>query len=272
MINVHRQGTMPVLPTYPLKIYRNDESQTVYVPVYNLFNAGVPKSVLEDQEHKGFGQPKVKHIITVNYFGQHIDCVTVEKFVELLAYSETPLGKAVMMELFSGGVRASTKHLQNGESGQVITGDEEIQVYKDSRGVSYLDISALEVTEEDLIKFRKDSSFWRNELLKLEYLDLPKEQEFGWHPLTESSKHPDDEEDELLNMYGAASMASFGLYQSDNQEAKELLKKALEHANRADEYYCFLYSIKRGIDRREVTIAQGLMAEYLQYEFEQQIK
>ena len=108
--------------------------------------------------------------------------------------------------------------------------------------------------------------------MKLEYLDLPKEQEFGWHPLTESSQHPDDEEDELLNMYGAASMASFGLYQSDNKEAKELLKKALEHANRSDEYYFFLYTIKRGVDIAQITVAQGLIADYLQYEFERQVK
>ena len=271
MINVHREATMPILSTYNLSVYCNDDTQTVYVPIYNLLNAGVPKSVFEDKEHKGFGKPKVKQIITVNYFGQKINCVTVEKFVELLAYSETPLGKAVMSEMTFKGIRASTKHLQNGESGKITMEDQAINVYKDSRGVLSLDISALGATEKDLIELRKDGEFWRNELLKLEYIDLPKEPEFGWHPLTESSKHPDSGED-LLNLYGFASMITFALFDNNSEKGRRSLKKALEHANRADEYYFFLYSIKRGVDKGEVTMAQSLMAEYLQYQFEQQIK
>ncbi len=105
MINVHREASRPILPTYDLSVYRNDDTEAVYVPIHNLLNAGVPKSVFEDKEHKGFGQPKVKHIITVNYFGQRIDCVTVEKFVELLSYSETPLGKAVLSEMVFQGIK-----------------------------------------------------------------------------------------------------------------------------------------------------------------------
>ena len=271
MINVHREASRPILPTYNLSVYRNDDTEVVYVPIYNLLNAGVPRSVFEDKEHKGFGQPKVKHIITVNYFGQHIDCVTVEKFVELLSYSETPLGKAVMSEMTLKGIRSSTRHLQNGELGKIEVGEKDINVYKDSRGVPYLDISALGATESNLIELRKDGEFWRNELLKLEYIDLPKEPEFGWHPLTESIKHPDNEE-ELMNMYGAASIACFGLFESNSKEAKKLLKQALSHAHREDEYYYFLYCIKSGVELGEVTVAQGLMAEYLQHEFERQVK
>ena len=271
MINVHRKATMPILSTYNLSVYCNDDTQVVYVPIYNLLNAGVPKSVFEDKEYKGFGKPKVKQIITVNYFGKQIDCVTVEKFLELLTHSETPLGKAVVSEMTLKGIKHSTKHLQNGELGKIKLGEREIKVQKDSKGVPYLDISALGATEKDLIELRKDGEFWHNEILKLEYIDLPKEPEFGWHPLTESIKHPDNE-DELLNMYGAASIACFGLFESNSKEAKKLLKQALSHASREDEYYYFLYCIKSGVDKGEVTMAQSLMAEYLQYQFEQQIK
>ncbi len=271
MINVHRQAEMPILPTYDLSVYGNDDTQIAYVPIYNLLNAGVPKSVLEDKEHKEFDQPKVKHFITVNYFGQHIDCVTLEKFVELLAYSETPLGKAVLGEMIFHGIRHSTKHLQNGDSGMLEMEDQDLNVYKDSQGVSYVDLSVLGVTEEDLSEFRKNGEFWRNELLKLEYLDLPEKPEFGCHPLTERTKDSDSGED-WVNFYGFASIISFGLFENGSKEAKGILRKALEYANRGDEYYFFLYTIKRGIDRGEVTIVQGLMAEYLQDEFEQQIK
>lgn len=204
MINVHQQGTVPILPTYDLSVYKNDDTEVVYIPIYNLVNAGVPKSALEDKEHKGFGQPRIKHIITVNYFGKHIDCVTTERFVELLAHSETPLGKAVMSETVFKGLQNSTKHIPDGESGKITTENQEIDVYKDSRGVSYFDISGIGATEEDLIKLRKDSEFWRNELLKLEYIELPTEPEFGWHPLTESSKHPESGEDLVNTSIGYA--------------------------------------------------------------------
>ncbi len=117
---------------------------------------------------------------------------------------------------------------------------------------------------------RKDGEFWRNELLKLEHIDLPKEPEFGWHPLTESIKYAQAKK-EIFNLYGAASIACFGLFESDSKEAKKLLKQALLHANREDEYYYFLYCIKSGVERGEVTMAQGLMAEYLKAQVRQQI-
>ena len=271
MINVHQQGTVAILPTYSLSVYNNDDTQIVYVPIYNLLNAGVPKSVLENKEHKGFDQPQVKQIVTVNYFGKQIDCVTIEKFVELLAYSETPLGKAVLSEMIFHGIKHSTNHLQKGESGKISMEDQDIDVYKDSRGVSDLDVSALGVTDEDLSEFRKNDEFWRKELLKLEYIDLPDKPEFGCHPLTEMTKDADTGQ-ELVNLYGFASLFSVALYENDNQEAKGVLRKALEHANRADEYYFFLYSIKRGVDIAQITVAQGLIADYLQCEFERQIK
>ena len=271
MINVHQQGTVPILPTYSLSVYNNDNIQVVYVPIDNLLNAGVPKSVLEHKEPKGFDQPKVKQIVTVNYFGKQIDCVTIEKFVELLAYSETPLGKAVLSEMIFHGIRHSTNHLQNGESGKISMEDQDIDVYKDSRGVSYLDVSALGVTDEDLREFRKNDEFWRKELLKLEYIDLPDKPEFGCHPLAETTKDSDSGED-LVNVYGFASLICFGLFENGSKESKGFLRKALEHANRADEYYFFLYTIKRGVDVAQITVAQGLIADYLQDEFERQVK
>lgn len=36
MINVHQQGTVPILPSYDLSVYQNDETQVVYVPMKNL--------------------------------------------------------------------------------------------------------------------------------------------------------------------------------------------------------------------------------------------
>ena len=116
---------------------------------------------------------------------------------------------------------------------------------------------------------RKDADFWKQELLRLEYIDLPEEPEFGCHPLTETKKDPNSGED-LVNLYGFASMVTFGLFQHNTKEGKEILKKALEHANCSEEYNFFLYSIKRGVDQGSVTIAQGLIADYLQFEVEQQ--
>ena len=112
------------------------------------------------------------------------------------------------------------------------------------------------------------ADFWKQELLKLEYIDLPEEPEFGCHPLTDTKKDPDSGED-LVNLHGFASMVTLGLFESNTQFGKETLRKALEHANRGEEYYYFLYSIKRGVDTGSVTIAQGLIADYLQFEMEQ---
>ena len=255
MINVHRQATRPILSIYNLSVYCNDDTQNIYVPIYNLLNAGVPESAFEKKERKGFGKSKTKQIITVNYFGQQIDCVTVEQFVELLTYSETPLGKAILSEMMLHGIRESAKHLQNGESGTIRAEDQDINVYKDSQGVPYIDVSALGVTEGDLAQFREDGEFWRNEILKLEYLNLPKKAEFSCHSLAEKTKDSESGED-LVNTYGFASLICVALFENDSKEAKEWLRKALEHANREDEYYYFLYSIKRGVDQAEITMAQ----------------
>lgn len=126
MIDVHREASIPVLPTYELKSYRNDDTQTLYIPIHNLLNAGVPRSAFVDKEHKGFGKPKLKHVITVNYFGKKINCVKVGKFVDLLAASSTPLGKAVLSEIMMNGLRQSTKHLQKGESARIKLGNKEV--------------------------------------------------------------------------------------------------------------------------------------------------
>ncbi len=254
MINVSEKATKAILPTYNVTVYRG--SSSMYLPIENLLNAGVPKSELKD-------------IITVNYLGEKIDCVTVKTFIELLSLTETPLGKTVLNEMVSAGIKESSKNIKNGEVGQIGVEGEEVNIYKDSQGVSYIDISSLGATEEDLIKLRKDADFWKQELLRLEYIDLPEEPEFGCHPLTETKKDPNSGED-LVNLYGFASMVTLGLFQHNTKEGKEILRKALEHANCSEEYNFFLYSIKRGVDQGSVTIAQGLIAEYLQFEFEQQ--
>ncbi len=254
MINVSEKATKSILPTYDLTVYRNDTE--MYLSIDNLLNAGVPKSRLKD-------------LITVNYQGEKIDCVSVNSFIELLSLTETPLGKAVLSEIIGRGIKESSKNIKNGEFGQIGVAGEEINIYKNSQGVSYLDLSALGATEFDLIKLRKDADFWKKELLKLEYINLPEEPEFACHPLTDTKKDPDSEED-LVNLYGVASIVTFGLFENNTQEGKEMLRKALEHANRGEEYYFFLYSIKRGVDQGSVTIAQGLIADYLQFEIEQQ--
>ena len=254
MINVSEKATKSILPTYEITVYRNDSQ--MYLPIENLLNAGVPKSVLKD-------------IITVNYLGEKIDCVTVKTFIELLSLTETPLGKTVLNEMVSAGIKESSKNIKNGEVGQIGVEGEEVNIYKDSQGVSYIDISSLGATEEDLIKLRKDADFWKQELLKLEYIDLPEQPEFAPHPLTEEIKDPNTGE-ELVNFYGAGSIVTFCLFQHNTTEGKETLRKALEHANRGEEYHFFLYSIKRGVDTGSVTIAQGLIADYLQFEVEQQ--
>ncbi len=255
MINVTEKGTKSILPTFKLTLYRNSNND-FYIPVENLINAGVQKSALKD-------------IIRVNYHGQKINCVTVNSFIELLSLTETPLGKAVLNEMVGTGIKESSKHIKNGEFGKIGVPGSEINVHKDSRGVSYLDISGLGITEKDLAELRKDSDFWKKELLKLEYIDLPKQPEFAPHPLTKEKKDPNTGED-LVNFYGAGSIVTFYLFQHNTAEGKETLRKALEHANRGEEYYYFLYSIKRGVDTGSVTIAQGLIADYLQFEMEQQ--
>ncbi len=269
MIKVHRKATMPILPSYNLTVYNNTNSGAIYIPTNDLLNAGVPSSALEDKQHKGFGKARVKNVVTVNYFGQKINCVTIKEFIKLMSLSETPLGKAVLGEMVSTGIKESSKHIKPGEFGKITAEDQDINVRKDSRGVSYFDISGLGATEEDLIELRKDAEFWKDELLKLEYIDLPEQPEFGGHPLTEQSKHPDTG-DVLVNFYGFASIVTFGLFQHNTTEGKEMLRKALEHAKRGEEYYFFLYSIKRGVDVGSVTMAQGLIAEYLEFEFKQQ--
>ncbi len=271
MINVHRKATMPILPSYNLTVYNNTNSGAIYIPTNDLLNAGVPSSALEDKQHKGFGKARVKNVVIVNYFGQKINCVTIKEFIRLMSFSETPLGKAVLGEMVSAGIKESSKHIKPGEFGKITAEDQNINVQKDSRGVSYLDISALGITEEDLAELRKDCDFWKKELLKLEYIDLPEQPEFAPHPLTEERKDPNTGED-LVNFYGAGSIVTFYLFQHNTAEGKETLRKALEQANRGEEYYYFLYSIKRGVDTGSVTMAQGLIAEYLQFEFEQQHK
>ncbi len=271
MINVHRKATMSILPTYNLTVYDNTNTGAIYIPTNDLLNAGVPSSALLDRQHKGFGKARVKNVVIVNYFGQKINCVTVKEFIRLMSFSETPLGKAVLGEMVSAGIKESSKHIKPGEFGKIKAEDQDINVQKDSRGVSYFDISGLGATEEDLIELRQDADLWKDELLKLEYIDLPKHPEFGYHPLTEHSKHPDSG-DVLVNFYGFASIVTLGLFQNNTKEGKQMLKKALEHANRGEEYYFFLYSIKRGVDAGSVTMAQGLIAEYLEFEFKQQHK
>ena len=122
MINVSEKATKAILPTYNVTVYRG--SSRMYLPIENLLNAGVPKSVLKD-------------IITVNYCGEKIDCVTVKTFIELLSLTETPLGKTVLNEMVSAGIKESSKNIKNGEVGQIGVEGEEVNIYKDSQGVSY---------------------------------------------------------------------------------------------------------------------------------------